>query len=170
MRPAGDLISPHVAHGAIWVWDTWTRLSSESFEPLVGFLAYLEPKLCHKKQTLVKISTPTKGNLGWITPSLCMAITRSQNRLESCSSPVKTCSLACKKIFKLNISGFCWCLHNERMFVYICLHLSDLIISWESNNRADFVAQSFIWFWATIRIFRGFDGLSSISGSKVKAK
>jgi len=26
-----------------------TRLSSESLEPLIGFLAYLEPKLCHKK-------------------------------------------------------------------------------------------------------------------------
>jgi len=25
-----------------------TMLSSESLEPLIGFLAYLEPKLCHK--------------------------------------------------------------------------------------------------------------------------
>jgi len=37
-----------------------TRLSSESLEPLIGFLAYLEPKLCHKTQKVVKISTPTK--------------------------------------------------------------------------------------------------------------
>jgi len=30
------------------------RVSSESLEPLVGFLAYLEPKLWIKKQKLVK--------------------------------------------------------------------------------------------------------------------
>jgi len=41
-----------------------TRLSYESLEPLIGFLAYLDQKLCHKKQKVVKISTPTKGNLG----------------------------------------------------------------------------------------------------------
>jgi len=28
-----------------------TRLSSESLEPLIDFLAYLGPKLCHKKQS-----------------------------------------------------------------------------------------------------------------------
>jgi len=31
------------------------------------------------------------------------------------------------------------------MFVCICLHLGDVIISWESNNRADFVAPSFFF-------------------------
>jgi len=41
-----------------------TRLSSESLEPLIGFLAYLEAKLFHKNQKVVNISTPTKGNLG----------------------------------------------------------------------------------------------------------
>jgi len=41
-----------------------TRVSSESLEPLIGFVAFLEPKLCHKNQKVVKISTPTKGNLG----------------------------------------------------------------------------------------------------------
>jgi len=25
MRPAGYLISPHVGHGASWVWDPWVR-------------------------------------------------------------------------------------------------------------------------------------------------
>jgi len=25
MRPAGYFVSPHVAHGAIWAWDPWTR-------------------------------------------------------------------------------------------------------------------------------------------------
>jgi len=39
-----------------------TRLLSESLEPLIDFLAYLDPKLCYKKQKVVKISTPTKGN------------------------------------------------------------------------------------------------------------
>jgi len=29
------------------------------------------------------------------------------------------------------------------MFVYICLHLGDVIISWRTNDRGDFVAQSF---------------------------
>ena len=41
-----------------------TRLSSQSLELSIAFLAYLEPKLCHKNQKVVKISTPTKGNLG----------------------------------------------------------------------------------------------------------
>jgi len=41
-----------------------TRLSSESLEPMVGILAYLEPKLCFKKQNLSKNSNPTKGNFG----------------------------------------------------------------------------------------------------------
>jgi len=30
------------------------------------------------------------------------------------------------------------------MFMHIYLHLDDVIISWESTNRADFVAQSWI--------------------------
>jgi len=36
------------------------------------------------------------------------------------------------------------------MFAYICLHLGDLIISWESNNRADFVAQS-LYFYSRLQ-------------------
>ena len=39
------------------------RLSSESLKPLIGFLAYVEPKLWPEKQKLVKISTPTNANL-----------------------------------------------------------------------------------------------------------
>ena len=30
--------------------------------------------------------------------------------------------------------------------MHICLHLDDDVILWESNNRADFVAQSFFGF------------------------
>jgi len=41
-----------------------TRLSSEYLEPLIGFLAYLESKLWHKKQKVVKISAPKNANLG----------------------------------------------------------------------------------------------------------
>jgi len=42
-----------------------TRLSYESLEPLmIDFLAYLDQKLCHKNQKVVKMSTPTKGNQG----------------------------------------------------------------------------------------------------------
>ena len=41
-----------------------TRLSYESLEPLIDFLAYLDKKLYQKKQKVVKISTPTKENQG----------------------------------------------------------------------------------------------------------
>jgi len=41
-----------------------TRLSSESLDPLIGFLAYLEPKLWPTNQKLDINSNPTKGNLG----------------------------------------------------------------------------------------------------------
>jgi len=41
-----------------------TRLSYGSLEPLIDFLAYLEPKLCHKNQKVVKLSTPAKANQG----------------------------------------------------------------------------------------------------------
>ena len=41
-----------------------TRLSSESLEPLIGFLAYLDAKLYHKIQKVVKISTTTKES--WV--------------------------------------------------------------------------------------------------------
>ena len=41
-----------------------TRLSYESLEPLIDFRAYLDKKLYQKKQKVVKISTPTKGNQG----------------------------------------------------------------------------------------------------------
>ena len=37
-----------------------TRLSYESLEPLIGFLAYLDEKLCHKNQNVVKNPTPKK--------------------------------------------------------------------------------------------------------------
>jgi len=35
-------------------------LSYEFLEPLIGFLAYLDKKLCHKNQKMVKISTTKK--------------------------------------------------------------------------------------------------------------
>jgi len=41
-----------------------TRLSYESLEPLIDFLAYLDEKLSHTNQKVVKLSTPTKGNQG----------------------------------------------------------------------------------------------------------
>jgi len=43
---------------------------------MIGFLAYLDEKLCHKKQKVVKNPTLKKGNQGGITPLLDMAITR----------------------------------------------------------------------------------------------
>jgi len=56
------------------------------------------------------------------------------------------------------------------MFMHISLYLYDAIIPKELTKQADFVAQSFIGFSTIIRVFRGFDGLSSISGSKIMAK
>ena len=53
-----------------------TSLSHESLEPSIDFLAYLDEKLCHKNQEVVKNPTPKKGNQGGITPLLDMAITR----------------------------------------------------------------------------------------------
>jgi len=41
-----------------------TRLSYELLEPLIGFLAYLDQNLCHKNQTVVKLSTPKKVTMG----------------------------------------------------------------------------------------------------------
>jgi len=65
-----------------------TRLPSEPSEPLIGFLAYLEPKLWPKKQKLVNISTPANAKLWCITPILYMATTRMQTELERCSNPL----------------------------------------------------------------------------------
>jgi len=53
-----------------------TRLSYEFLEPLFGFLAYLDKKLCHENQNMVTISTPKICNQGGITSLLYMAITR----------------------------------------------------------------------------------------------
>ena len=54
--------------------------------------------------------------------------------------------------------------------MHISIHLNNDVTSGESNHPSDLVNRSFFGFYASIRIFRGFDGLSSISGSKVMAK
>jgi len=54
--------------------------------------------------------------------------------------------------------------------MHICIHLDNDVTSGESNHPSDLVIRSFFEFLASIRVFRGFDGLSSISGSKVMAK
>ena len=41
-----------------------TRLSSESLELLIGFLAHLETKLCHKNKKWSKFLPHTNSNLG----------------------------------------------------------------------------------------------------------
>ena len=53
-----------------------TRLSYESLEPLIDFLAYLDQKLYHKNQRVVKISAPTKGNQGLNNTLFVYGITR----------------------------------------------------------------------------------------------
>jgi len=68
-----------------------------------------------------------------------MAVTCCQNELESCLRS------RARELFKISRSQvFCWCLHNERMFMHICLYLDDDIIPWESNNPSDFVVQNFL--------------------------
>ena len=62
-----------------------SRLSSESLEPLIGLLTYLEAKLWLKIQKLIKIY-PTNTNLGCIPPK---AITQQPIELESWSNPLK---------------------------------------------------------------------------------
>jgi len=52
-----------------------TKLSYEFLEPLIGFLAHLDQKLCHKNKKMAKIPTPIKSNQGGITPLLYLAIT-----------------------------------------------------------------------------------------------
>ena len=58
------------------------------------------------------------------------------------------------------------------MFMHVCLHLDVDVISWEPTNRDDYVAHTFFWIllYVTIRVFSGFDGLSSISDSDVMTK
>jgi len=41
-----------------------TRLSYESLEPLIDFVAYLDQNLCHKSQKVVIISNPKKVTMG----------------------------------------------------------------------------------------------------------
>jgi len=41
-----------------------TRLFYKSLETFIDVLAYLDQKLCHTNQKVVKLSTPTKANQG----------------------------------------------------------------------------------------------------------
>jgi len=54
--------------------------------------------------------------------------------------------------------------------MHFCIHLDNDVTSGELNHPSDLVTRSFFGFLASIRVFRGFDGLSSISGSKIMAK
>jgi len=54
--------------------------------------------------------------------------------------------------------------------MHISVHLDNDVTSGESNHPSDLVTRRFFGFSASIRVFRGFDGLSSISGSKVMPK
>ena len=89
----------------------WSKAISRVFRALIGFLAYLDEKLCHKNQKVVKNPTPKKGNQGGMTPLFDIAITRCQNRLESCSNPLKIREdkqfRLKKKIFSLRSRVFC---------------------------------------------------------------
>ena len=60
---------------------------------------------------------------------------------------MKTCSLDCKKKFVACDLGFFVDVYIMRGCLCIFwLHLDDEVISWESNNPSDFVAQSFCEF------------------------
>jgi len=54
--------------------------------------------------------------------------------------------------------------------MHIYIHWENDVTSGESNHPLDLVTRNFFGFQASIRVFGGFDGLSSISGSKVMAK
>jgi len=54
--------------------------------------------------------------------------------------------------------------------MHFSIHGDIDVNSGESNYPSDLVTRSFFGFSATILVFRGFDGLSSISGSKVMDK
>jgi len=41
MRPAGYVVSPHVAHRAIWVWDPWHRAFTEWYASTSCVFAWL---------------------------------------------------------------------------------------------------------------------------------
>jgi len=93
-----------------------TRLSSESLEPLIGFLAYLEPKLCHKKWLKFlplqkdKNFYPYKRTPGLNNTQLVYGHNSRQNRLKSCSSPLKTREdlwFRLQKMFSLRSQVFC---------------------------------------------------------------
>jgi len=58
---------PGIQNNVLFFWLKYfleTRLSSESLDPLIDFLAYLEPKLWPTNKKLDINSNPTKGNLG----------------------------------------------------------------------------------------------------------
>ena len=57
---------------------------------------------------------------------------------------MKTSRLDWKKIFHLEITSFFLCLHNERMFIHIYIHLDNGVTSGESNYPSDFVTQIFL--------------------------
>ena len=64
--------------GSSFYWNY--RPQSESLEPLIGFPAFLKPKVWLNNQNLGKKSSPTKGNLGHFP---IKAITRQPIELES---------------------------------------------------------------------------------------
>jgi len=65
-----------------------SRLSSESLEPFIGFLVYLDAKLWLKNKKSVKLSTPTNADPGYVTHIWYMVITPQRIELESCSNPL----------------------------------------------------------------------------------
>jgi len=80
-----------------------TRQKSTTLEHLIDFPAYLEPKLQVKNQNLAKMSVLTNLDLGWITSIFCMAITRQQIELESCSNPLSRSLLSIYLVVALHV-------------------------------------------------------------------
>jgi len=54
--------------------------------------------------------------------------------------------------------------------MHICIHLENDVTSRESHHPSELVTRSVFGFQASIGVFRVFDELSSICGSKVMAK
>jgi len=84
--------------------------------------------------------------LGTSHPGPSLATTRQQKLFKPSKDGESLVVSNEKKLLQFWMSGFCWFLHDGRMFKQIFVYSNDGVIPWEPTKRADFVAQSFIGF------------------------
>jgi len=83
-----------------------TRLKSASFEHLIGFPAYLEPKFWLRNPILDKNKNVAQKATWPFQTKLLPVITRQQIELESCSNPLKTRKVLCFEFNRIVSFGF----------------------------------------------------------------